>query len=74
MRFKILGRKLRVRLFEPVLTVDEQYNLYDVGLEQEDGSIDSLAVGGSFSLVKSICRSADERADAEPSDAEPVAS
>ena len=63
MRFRIPGRQVRVRLFEPVQTVDNQYNLYDVGLEQEDGSIDSIAVGGSFSYVKSLCRDADNKAE-----------
>ena len=42
MRFKIPGKDLNVRLFEKVETVDPQYNIYDVGVEQSDGTIDSV--------------------------------
>ena len=61
MRFQIPGQDVRVRLFERVETVDSQYDIFDVGVEQSDGSIDSLVVGGSFSLVKSLAASADEK-------------
>ena len=62
MRFRIPGREVRVRLFERVETVDNQYDIFDVGLEQADGSIDSLVVGGSFAYAKSLCEKADEKA------------
>jgi hypothetical protein len=64
MRFKVPGQSLSVRLFERVQTVDNQYDIFDVGIEQEDGSVDSIVVGGSFSYAKSLCRKADEQADA----------
>ena len=62
MRFKIPGQDINVRLFERVTTTDSQYDIFDVGVEQEDGSIDSIAVGGSFSYAKSLVRKADEKA------------
>ena len=61
---KVPGRDVSVRLFERVETVDDQYDIFDVGLQQADGSIDSLVMGGSFSLVKSLCREANENAEA----------
>ena len=65
MQFRIPGRDVSVRLFERVETADSQYDIFDVGLEQADGSIDSLVVGGSFSYAKSLCRKADEKAEAK---------
>ena len=65
MRFKIPGRDVSVRFFQRVETKDDQYDIFDVGLEQADGSIDSIVVGGSFSYAKSLCRKADEKADAK---------
>ncbi len=67
MRFKVPGQSVSVRLFERVQTVDNQYDIFDVGIEQEDGSVDSIVVGGSFSYAKSLCRKADEKADAKKS-------
>ena len=64
MRFKVPGQDVSVRLFERVETKDDQYDIFDVGLEQADGSIDSVVVGGSFSYAKSLCRMADEKAEA----------
>ena len=61
MRIRIPGQQVKVRLFERVETTDNQYDIFDVGIEQEDGSIDSLVVGGSFSYAKSLCRKADEK-------------
>jgi hypothetical protein len=60
MLFKVPGQDVSVRLFERVETVDSQYDIYDVGLQQADGSIDSVVMGGSFSYAKSLCRKADE--------------
>lgn len=67
MRFKVPGQDVSVRLFERVETKDDQYDIFDVGLEQSDGSIDSVVVGGSFSYAKSLCRKADEKAEAKKS-------
>ena len=54
MRFKLpFNNRVRVRLFERVETVDAQYDIVDCGLEYKDGSIDSIAVGGSFASLKS---------------------
>ena len=43
---------ITVRLFERVETTDDQYDIIDCGLEYDDGSIDSIAVGGSFASLK----------------------
>ena len=69
MRFKVPGQTVSVRLFERVETVDNQYDIFDVGLQQEDGSIDSVVVGGSFSYAKSLCRKADELGAAKRAEA-----
>lgn len=54
MRFKLpFNDRTTVRLFERVETVDAQYDIIDVGLEYDSGRIDSIAVGGSFSSLKS---------------------
>ena len=50
MRFKLpFNDDITVRLFEKVETVDDTYRIVDTGLEYDDGSIDSVAVGGNFS-------------------------
>ena len=67
MRFKVPGQSVSVRLSERVETVDNQYDIFDVGIEQEDGSIDSVVVGGSFSYAKSLARQADEAHQASKS-------
>ena len=41
-----------VRLFERVATVDDQYDIFDVGVQHADGGIDSMVVGGSFYSAK----------------------
>ena len=71
MRFKIPGRDVRVRLFERVETVNDTYDIFDVGVEQADGSIDSLVVGGNFSYAKSILKAMDEKAEEKKTDAKP---
>lgn len=63
MRFKIPGQDVSVRLFERVSTTDSQYDIFDVGLEQADGSIDSMVVGGSFSYAKSLVSAMDKKAE-----------
>ena len=53
MRFKLpFTDNVTVRAFERVKTVDPQYDIVDCGLEYRDGSIDSLAIGGSFATLK----------------------
>jgi len=73
MLIKVPGQDLNLRFFERVETVDDQYNIYDIGVEQpgEDGNniIDSICVGGSFSYAKSLVKSIDDKAAAKKSDA-----
>ena len=59
MRFRIPGQDVHVRLFERVTTEDTQYDIFDNGLEYQDGTIDSIAVGGSFATVKRLATQAD---------------
>ena len=63
MRFKVPGQDINVRFFERVDTVDKQYDIFDVGIEQADGSIDSMVVGGSFSYAKSFVKAMDTKAE-----------
>lgn len=67
MRFKIPGRNTNVRLFERVETTDPQYDIFDVGIEYADGSIDSLVVpgSGSYASAKAFVNRIDEKAEAE---------
>ena len=65
MRFRIPGKDINVRLFERVETVDSQYDIFDCGVEQADGTIDSIVVGGSFSYAKSLVKAIDEKAEAK---------
>ena len=61
MRFKLpFNNRVHVRLFEKVETVDDTYRIVDSGLEYNDGSIDSIAVGGNFSTLSSWCGANDE--------------
>ena len=59
----IPGRTTKVRLFERVRTVDPQYNIYDVGVQHQNGDIDSIAAGGSFASAKRWLAEADAKAD-----------
>ena len=63
MRFKIPGRDTHVRLFEPVQT-NTNYRFLDLGIEYTDGTIDSLAVGGSFASLERWIKE-DQEAKAE---------
>jgi hypothetical protein len=63
MRIKVPGQDFNVRLFERVETVDNQYDIFDVGIEQADGTIDSICVGGSFAYAKSLVKTIDEKAE-----------
>ena len=69
MRFRIPGQSLHLRVFHPVETVDPQYNIVDCGVEQEDGSIDSIVVGGSFSYAKSLMDAMDRKKDEKKAEA-----
>ena len=56
MRFKLpFNDRIRVRLMEKVDTVDDTYRIVDTGLEYNDGSIDSIAVGGNFASLSGWC-------------------
>ena len=61
MRFRIPGKSIHVRIFEPVATTNDQYYVYDTGLDYENGKfIDSIAVGGSFATLEKLATKADE--------------
>ena len=68
MRFKIPGRDTYVRLFEPVQT-NTPYRFVDLGIEYADGTMNSLAIGGSFTSLESWIKEdqADKAAAAEQS-------
>ena len=58
MLLSLPGSGLKLRLFEPVETVDDQYHIVDIGLQQANGGIDSIAVGAathSFSSWQQSC-------------------
>ena len=65
MRFRIPGTTVTARIVEAVETTDPQYDVFDVGIEHEDGGIDSVVVGASaYSLkkaVENINQAADEK-------------
>jgi len=72
MRFKLpFNNRVHVRLFETVETVDSQYDIVDCGLEYNDGSIDSIAVGGSFTTLKGWT-SSDKEGDPKDSKGTPT--
>lgn len=62
MRFRFPGTDLHVRFFERVATKDSQYDIFDLGIEYSEDAIDSIAVGGSFSTVKSWAGNQDQKA------------
>ena len=64
---RIPGTTMSLRLFDDVATVDEQYNIVDVGIQYEDGAIDSVAVGGSFHSLKRAINNLNSNADAAAS-------
>ena len=70
MRIKVPGQDFNVRLFERVKAVDDQYALFDVGIErpgkdEDHPIIDSVCVGGSFAYAKSLVKTIDEKAEAK---------
>ena len=60
MRFRIPGQSIHVRVFEPVETVNQQYHVYDTGIDYGNGDIDSVAVGGAFATLEKLANRADE--------------
>ena len=60
---KIPGTQLCVRVFDRVETTDSQYDIFDFGVQYEDGSIDSVVVGGSFATVKRLASRLDSDAE-----------
>ena len=66
--FRIPGTTMSLRTFDKVETVDGQYNIVDVGIQYEDGAIDSLAVGGSFHSLKRAISNMNSNADASATD------
>ena len=60
MRFRIPGRSVHVRIFEPVATVDEQYHIFDTGVDYGNGEVDSIAIGGASATIKRLSNNADE--------------
>ena len=61
MRFRIPGQSVHIRIFEPVATVDDQYHIYDTGVDYGNGETDSIAVGGAFATLKRLANEADEK-------------
>ena len=56
MRFPIpFNDRMKVRLFEKVETVDDTYRIVDTGLEYQDGTIVSIAIGGNFTTLSGWC-------------------
>mgnify|MGYP001357325553 CR=1 FL=1 len=69
MRFSIPGltTKYTIRFFEKVETVNDQFNIVDLGLETPDGIIDSIAFGGAFSSAKKWLKTDDSKKDKQTS-------
>ena len=68
MRIKVPGQDFNVRLFERVKAVDDQYALFDVGIErpgkdEDHPIIDSVCFGGSFAYAKSLVKTIDEKTE-----------
>ncbi len=63
MKFRIPGFTSQARIMERVKTADEQYFIFDAGLEHADGSIDSIAVGGSFATARRVIEKMNAEAD-----------
>lgn len=49
---KVPGQNISIRLFDRVETTDKQYGIWDIGVQHEDGSIDSVAFGGSAASAR----------------------
>ena len=64
--------RARIRLFDKVETVDDTYRIRDVGLEYQDGTIDSIAVGGNFTTLSGWCGLKDKDEEFVSEDATPT--
>ena len=60
--FRLPGTKLQVRVFDRVETTDDQYDVFDIGVQHADGGIDSIVVGGSFYTAKTLMGGIDKKA------------
>ena len=60
---RIPGQSAHLRFFDRVETTDPQYDIVDVGLQYDDGGIDSVAVGGSFYSLKKAIKRVNDNAD-----------
>ena len=60
--FRLPGTKLQVRVFDRVETKDDQYDVFDIGVQHADGGIDSVVVGGSFYSAKNLMGGIDKKA------------
>ena len=69
MAFRIPGRKETIRVFDRVTTVDEQYDVFDVGVQHADGGIDSVVVGVSAYSLKKAIDALNTKADAKEAEA-----
>ena len=69
MAFRIPGRQERIRVFDRVATVDEQYDVFDVGVEHAHGGIDSVVVGVSAYSLKKAIETLNSKSDAKEAEA-----
>jgi membrane glycosyltransferase len=60
--FRLPGTKLQVRVFDRVETKNDQYDVFDIGVQHADGGIDSVVVGGSFHTAKTLLGGIDKKA------------
>ena len=68
MLLKVPGQDISLRLFERVETVNDTYDIFDIGVQQADKSIDSIVVGGNFSYAKSLLEAMDKKAEEKKAD------
>ncbi len=62
-------KRARIRFGDRVETVDPTYRIVDFGLEYQDGTIDSIAVGGNFHHLAEWTGSTDDAATTAQADA-----
>ena len=74
MRFRIPGTTVTARIVEAVETADPQYDVFDLGIEHEDGGIDSIVVGASAYSLKKTVENLNRVADEKKADADTEAS
>ncbi len=60
MLISLPGSGVKLRLFEPVETTDDQYHIVDVGFQYAHGGIDSIAAGAATHTYSSWQDSCDE--------------